>query len=458
MTLLSQYTTYSKKANQLTKNFVNSDEPLLYHTHIKNKSANAYFFSKTPQFTYVKDGEIKKTVQLRCSLTKLAQEIKKYLNLIDVYISVNEMGASRKQESLLYTTMFYSDLDIYHTDKKDLTHEQVIEQILAHCEFYDIPCPNLIIYSGNGYYLKWLYSEKMSRTNFSITRYNQVQKSINRIFTDFGADPKAMDVSRVLRLPGTFNSKTGKLCEVIYLQDERLSADLMHNIFTQYYVPDPEKAQPIKPTRNVKEKVETVKQPKPELVYKKRDPSKAPKITLSRMQLPKDRYDDLKTLIKLRNGDVDNSRMTFLFWLLNFRALCGGTNFVDFEDDAKKIAEELGFKKFEWSFDELTTLERKIIRHNNGYQKIKKQDDEYFKLSNLYTPKNEKLVSIFAITDEEQTHLKTIISKYEKNRRRAQKRLDMGMKPQTGITKAEPWKDMNIGKTKYYEMKKNGLL
>jgi len=34
----------------------------------------------------------------------------------------------------------------------------------------------------------------------------------------------------------------------------------------------------------------------------------------------------------------------------------------------------------------------------------------------------------------------------------------MGMKPQTGITKSQPWRDLGIGKTKYYELKKKGLL
>lgn len=457
MTLLSQYTTNSIKANQLTSSFDNILEPLLYHPHIKSQSANAYFFSKTPQFTYIKDDAIKNTVQLRCSLTKLADGLKKCLGLIDVYISVNEFGKSRKLESLLKTTMFYSDLDIYHTDKKDLTHEQLIDQILAHCEFYDIPSPNIIIYSGNGYYLKWLFIEKMSRSNLSPTRYDQVQKSINRIFIDFGADPKAMDVSRVLRLPGTINSKTGNLCEVIYYQDERLPANVMYDMFTRYYVPEPEKPQVVKEPRQIKEKTESLKAPKPELVFKSRDPSKAPKKPLSRMQLPKDRYDDLKVLIALR-GNVENSRMTYLFWLLNFRALYGATNFVDFEEDAKKIADELGFKAFEWSFDELTTLERKVIRHNNGYQKVKKQNDEYFKFSNLYTPTNEKLISIFAITNEEQMCLRTIISKDEKNRRRVQKRLDMGMKPQTGEAASMPWLGMNISRRTYYRRKEAGEL
>ena len=176
------------------------------------------------------------------------------------------------------------------------------------------------------------------------------------------------------------------------------------------------------------------------------------------MQLAKDRHDDLKTLIQLRDGNVLHSRMLFLFWLLNFKALCGATNFVCFEQDALKIASSLNFDTTEWSLDDLCTLERKVIRHNRGYSTIKKQNGEYFKFSNLYTPKNETLINTFSITDEEQAHLKTIISPQEKQRRRAQKRLDLGMKPQLGEATSQPWIALGISRRTYYSRKKAGGL
>lgn len=70
-------------------------------------------------------------------------------------------------------------------------------------------------------------------------------------------------------------------------------------------------------------KLKSKKNPaKQKLLLVKRDSSKAPKKTLSGPILAKARYDDLKKLIELRNGNVENSRMSFLFWLLNFKALC----------------------------------------------------------------------------------------------------------------------------------------
>ncbi len=355
--------------------------------------------------------------------------------------------------------MFYSDLDIYHTEFKDISKEDFIEKVLNYCFENKIPEPNLMIYSGNGFYLKWLFSEKCNKYEFTLDKYKIAQKSINQLFQFLGADSKALDASRVLRLPGSINSKTGKKCEVIYFNDERKSAQDLFEAFSQFYTPEPEK--PKKPRSKKVVADETEKQEKPvkqRFLLVKRDSSKAPVKTLNSLHLAKARYDDLKKLIEIRNNNIENSRMSFLFWLLNFKALCGSTNFVDFESDAYEIAEKLNFKKNEWSFDELSTLEKKVKKHNDGYKKVVKQNDEYFKLSNLYTPKNQTLIDIFQITDEEQKKLKTIISTSEKNSRRAKKRLDSGMKPQTGEAKSEPWLALGISRRTYYSRKKAGLI
>lgn len=457
-----QYNTYSKKSNQLPSNFENIFEPLFYHDNTdKKKRAYIHFFSKNKIFAYVdkKTNQVKEASTSNSSLSKLKETLSSLNNVVDVYGTVNQFTFTRKLENLIYTTMFYSDLDIYHTEFKDISKEEFIEKVLNYCFENKIPEPNIMIYSGNGFYLKWLFSEKCNKYEFTLDKYKIAQKSINQLFSFLGADSKALDASRVLRLPGSINSKTGRKCEVIYFNDERKSAYDLFESFSQFYTPEP-----AKPTKSRSKKVvddETEKQEKPakqKLLLVKRDSSKAPSKTLSGPILAKARYDDLKTLIELRGGNVKNSRMAFLFWLLNFRALCGATNFVDFETDANEIAASLSLLPYEWSFAELQTLEKKIIKHNNGYKKIVKQNDDYFRLSNLYTPKNEKLIEIFQITDEEQKKLKTIISTSEKNLRRAQKRLDMGMKPQTGESKSEPWLALGISRRTYYNRKKAGLI
>lgn len=456
------YTAKFQKSSKLPYNFENIFEPLFYHDKAdKKKRAYIHFFSKNKIFTYIdkKTNEEKKASTSNSSLSKLKETLTDLKDVVDVYATVNQFTFTRKLENLIYTTMFYSDLDIYHTGFKDISKEDFIEKVLNYCFENKIPEPNLMIYSGNGFYLKWLFSEKCNKYEFTLDKYKIAQKAINQLFQFLGADSKALDASRVLRLPGSINSKTGKKCEVIYFNDERKSAQDLFEAFSHFYTPEP--AKPLKSRSKKVVADETVNQEKPlkqKLLLVKRDSSKAPKKTLSGPILAKARYDDLKKLIEIRNNNIENSRMSFLFWLLNFKALCGSTNFVDFESDAYEIAEKLNFKKNEWSFDELSTLENKVKKHNDGYKKVVKQNDEYFKLSNLYTPKNQTLIDIFQITDEEQKKLKTIISTSEKNSRRAQKRLDSGMKPQTGEAKSEPWLALGISRRTYYNRKKSNLI
>lgn len=448
---------YDRK-NKLPVGYDSIFEPLLYHP--KNDKKNAFFYIKADEaifpYTDKKTNTVKLAKQTRHNINDLETALLQYKGMSGITATVNRFnGRSRKGDDLICSIMFYCDADIYKIEsKRNLTKEQVITDILDHCEANNIPYPNIINYSGGGYYLKWLFLTECTKYQLSGTVYMRVEEAIIRLFADFGADNGAKDITRILRLPGTLNPKADRidrLCETIFYNDARYSMEELRYAFDKFQ--EPEKVKPPK-TKKEKPTLEIAAlKPKLEAAFKKRDPSKRPAVTKSNMQLAKDRYDDLKTLIQLRDGNVQHSRMLFLFWLLNFKALCGATNFVDFEQDALKIASSLSFDMSEWSLDDLCTLEKKVIRHNRGYSTIKKQGGEHFKFSNLYTPKNETLINTFAITDEEQSHLKTIISPDEKQRRRAQKRLDMGMKPHTGVTKSEPWVQMGISRATYYRRK-----
>ena len=453
---------YDRK-NKLPPGYDSIFEPLLYHP--KNDKKNAFFYIKADEaifpYTDKKTNTIKLAKQTRHNVNDLEAVLSQYKGMSGITATANRFnGRSRKGEDLICSIMFYCDADIYKiVSKQHLTKEQVISEILDHCEANNIPYPNIINYSGGGYYLKWLFLTECTKYQLSGTAYMRVEEAINRVFAEFGADNGAKDITRILRLPGTLNPKadrTDRLCETIFYNDIRYSMEELRFAFDKFQETEKVKLPKTKKQKPILEIA--AQKPKLEIAFKKRDPSKRPAVTKSNMQLAKDRYGDLKTLIQLRNGNVQHSRMLFLFWLLNFKALCGATNFVDFEQDALKIASSLNFDTAEWSLDDLCTLERKVIRHNRGYETIKKQDGEYFKFSNLYTPKNETLINTFSITDDEQAHLKTIISPGEKQRRRAQKRLDLGMKPQTGVTKSEPWVQMGISRRTYYRRKQAGLI
>lgn len=449
------------RTNKLPENFDSIQGLLLYHPKSYDKKAYVYIKADEPIFTYLdkETNTTKSASQTRHLISELETALSQYKNMPGICVTANRFnGRSRRGDDLVSSIMFFCDADIYKiASMTGLSHEEVISQILDRCEAENIPYPNIIDYSGGGYYFRWLFLNECSKRKLSSAEYQRVETAINSIFADFGADNKAKDITRILRLPGTLNPKkdrSDRLCRTVFYNDVKYTMEELRDAFLSANPTDEVKKLP--PLKVVKKKEILISKVKNDSIFKKRDPAKRPKVTKSNMQLAKDRYDDLKFLIQLRGGNVQHSRMLFLFWLLNFRALCGATNFIEFEADAIRIAVGLGFDRTEWTLDDLSTLERKVIRHNRGYSTIKKQNGDYFKFSNLYTPKNETLIDAFAITVEEQAQLKTIISPEEKQRRRAQKRLDMGMKPQTGEAKTQPWVALGISRRTYYTLKKSG--
>lgn len=452
------------RANKLPENFDSIQGILLYHPNNYDKKAYVYIKADEPIFTYFdkETNTIKSASQTRHLISELETALPQYKNMSGICVTANRFnGRSRRGDDLVSSIMFFCDADIYKiAAMTGLSHEEIISLILDRCEEKNIPYPNIIDYSGGGYYFRWLFLNECSKRKLSGAEYQRIETAINSIFADFGADNKAKDITRILRLPGTLNPKKDRavrLCRTVFYNDVKYTMEELRDAFLSAN-PTDEVKKPM-PLKVVKQKEIINPKAKKEVIFIKRDPSKRPKVTKSPRTLSKDRYDDLQTLIKLRCGNVQHSRMLFLFWLLNFRALYGATSLADFEEDAIKIAAGLGFDRAEWSLDNLSTLERKVIIHNRGYSKIKKQDGEYFKSSNLYTPKNENLIEAFSITAEEQTQLKTIISPEEKLRRRARKRRDAGMSShEESAARKQPWKALGVGKTKYYEMKRNGDL
>jgi hypothetical protein len=73
----------------------------------------------------------------------------------------------------------------------------------------------------------------------------------------------------------------------------------------------------------------------------------------------------------------------------------------------------------------------------------------------LYTPKNDTLIDIFKITDEEQRHLKTIISAdiaRERDRERHEEhRRAIGMVDrEQSISRQKPWEDLGMSRATWY--------
>jgi hypothetical protein len=110
--------------------------------------------------------------------------------------------------------------------------------------------------------------------------------------------------------------------------------------------------------------------------------------------------------------------MMHLFWRLNFLLLSGATNSREMFKEAAALAAELD-PRWTHRSAELRTLYRKAKAFEAG-ERVEFGGRE---LPPLYTPKNDTLISLFRITDEEQRHLRTLISTdLAKERRRERDR------------------------------------
>ena len=124
---------------------------------------------------------------------------------IDVYYGVNpRTGQGGKKENVHYLTSFHAEID-YGNDghKKVLAHQTYDEAFNAIQKFY-LP-PTLVVHSGGGFHCYWVLNTPLKVSDYGVGTLELINKSIS---LELGGDAGTHDISRVLRVPGTFNFKT----------------------------------------------------------------------------------------------------------------------------------------------------------------------------------------------------------------------------------------------------------
>lgn len=132
----------------------------------------------------------------------------------DLYISINSFYIpKRTTECVRQINAFWVDLDYYKIPKyAKKTPEQMIK-ILRKKKLFKKIEPSFFVGSGGGLYIFYLIKD-MPKQMSGI--WSKVELAIAEKFKEFGADMGATDISRVLRLPGTINTKNGNVAKLIY--------------------------------------------------------------------------------------------------------------------------------------------------------------------------------------------------------------------------------------------------
>ena len=288
-------------------------------------------------------------------------------NQENVYISINTFYSTfRRLEYLKELKAQFIDLDIYKTG---FTKAQIIMHLETDYFNKSIPRPNLIIDSGRGLYLIWLLNSVPSK---ALPLWKAVEEYLYSVLKPFGADRQALDPTRVLRVPGSINSKSKTTVSIIDEYDYIYDLREIQN----EYLPE------LKP----KEK-------------KKGRPSKTVFIHRER-SLYFARIQDITKLCELREYDLRGHREIILFLYRYY--LCS------FTEDVQKALEDV----LELNSMFIYPLkEKEVIRATRSAEKC------YLDKNKEYKYKNDTLIELLEITEIEETYMTTIISKMEYKRR-----------------------------------------
>lgn len=286
----------------------------------------------------------------------------------DVYIAMSTFyKPMRRIETIKEIGNLFLDLDTYNTE---FSKTQILMNLEENYFNRSIPIPNLIIDSGRGLTLVWSIEKVPYK---ALPLWKAVQEYLYSQLKEFGADRKALDATRVLRVAGSINSKSGTRVTIL----EKYEYKYTLREIQREFLPDLDENKSKKKGRPKK------------IVYVHRERS-----------LYQGRILDLVKLCELRNYDVKGQREIILFLYRYY--LCY------FYDDEQKALEDV----LELNKEFIQPLsEKEVIRATGSAEKVFKSKDKQYKY------KNETLIDILAISEYEQTHMKVIIGKEEYKRR-----------------------------------------
>ena len=299
----------------------------------------------------------------------------KYKDLIElkfdednVYITLNTFYKTyRRIECIKELNALFIDLDIYKTG---FTKEQILMNLNENYFKQSMPIPNFIIDSGRGLYLIWLIKKVPS---MALPLWKAVEEYFYKTLKEFGADRQALDATRILRVPGSFNSKTHTEVKIIDNYDYFYE---LREIQSEYMPELSEKA----PVRRGRPK-------KVKYIFRERSLYYA-------------RIMDIIKLCELREYDLKGHRELILFLYRYY--LCYFT-----EDVEKALYDTLELN----SMFKQPLAEKEVTRATKSAETVFKKENKDYKY------KNETLINLLEISDEEQREMITIISKDEYKRR-----------------------------------------
>lgn len=351
------------------------------------------------------------------AVNPLEIKIEEYKNKKDIYYTPNTFNSPirREREYLWQLHRFYIDID-HKKGTEPIDQFEVVGAVEQLVEQKKIPQPTEYINSGRGIHIYWDINdshimlldlwERIENHLFNIIK--ELEKSINNI----SVDSRVKDPTRLLRLPGTINSKDNSQCYSMLKYEKNI-----YNIF------------------DLKKKyIKTNQQ------YKKNKGKIAYLPTKNLYTLNMSRLEDFKKIVSLRHGNVIGYRNSLIMlYSYHYRLI----NEVTVEELIKVTREFNKSFREPYKIRELTSVCRSVNRTVKHFQE---DNTKGYKFTNKY------IINALDLEEQEQRELKTIISTEEKYRRNNERRTPRN---DEGLTSREQQKVNTMKAIK--ELKEQGL-
>ena len=322
-------------------------------------------------------------------------------NHMNVWISLGEFSRpNRRIVNLTRMGVCFLDLDTYKSSAHDWPRQKVLSTIHEICRSAGIPSPSLIIFSGQGYQVKWLLSSYLPRE--ALVRWNIVQERLLDLFKPLGADPSAKDAARIFRFIGTINLKSGKKVEVACINGRTIDTaqTVDFEMLAQTLLPLDRQKKPVKSDTEAKAPLQVVS-PGTSSAH-----SKIIKGINTRV-LAWDRLHDLRQLAQIRGGIGEGMRNSYLLVVACQMALSGLIYPQNFKSEVRALQAEIS-QDPKWLRDRdlLGSLQSRVDAHHR-----KEKIEFNGKLTTpIYTYRTSTIINLLQITSDEQQQLKTLIS------------------------------------------------
>lgn len=302
---------------------------------------------------------------------------------MSIYMSVADYCRMKRISDNLYgVSSIILDLDTYNSVHEYDTDEEMLKEMRPVIDRIGIE-PNMYVNSGHGRYLVFSFNN----INLSVPEmrklYQETAKKLIYQFKEFGADAKCSDITRVFRIPGNTNPKTGEKAYIIDCFENRVTLSELAT------------AVGICKGKTKSEKKKKGRQRKFEMYYPTLDKSRYTKVNMQRDE-------DFNTLLELRDYDMEGYR-NILFHLMSVNCFYLGMD----EDSVRGYLDEVN-NSLVSPYDSLDAVIRYAKKNYERYGEDYEGTVKY---------RNRTIAGMLDITEEEQGHMKQLIGQAEADRR-----------------------------------------